>query len=221
MRLSLILTISLNIISCVDSSKFFALDIPENKDSVYLYNIDVVNSGFKSISIKNNKIYFNDSFIDGELTNIKYNGSLITLNNCSDLKKYKLKEIENLVLTDLYILKKRKRTCNFLSKIKNTLDEEKNNVVLSQEINKNVLSETNIKKILLSTEEKYEDFNCTTPPYNKLSKVCESNSTHINIIPVSNEEKFTVFFVDVEHGRMQYFYTVTLSNQRIESKIQL
>ena len=122
---------------------------------------------------------------------------------------------------DLYILKKRKRTCNFLSKIKNILDEEKSNLVLSHEINKNVLSEINIKQILLSTEEKYEDFNCTTPPYNKLSKVCESNSTHINIIPVSNKEDFTVFFVDVEHGRMQVFYTVTLSNQSIESKIKL
>lgn len=221
MRLSLILIISLNLISCVDSSKFFAIDIPENKEPVYLYNIDVVNSGFKNISIENNQMYFDDSFIDGELTNIKYNGNLITLNNCSDLKKYKLEEIENLVLTDLYILKKRKRTCNFLSKIKNILNEEKNNVVLSHEINKNVLSEINIKQILLSTEEKYEDFNCTTPQYNKLSKVCESNSTHINIIPVSNEEDFTVFFVDVEHGRMQDFYTVTLSNQSIESKIQL
>ncbi|WP_367107047.1 hypothetical protein [uncultured Psychrobacter sp.] len=221
MRLSLILIISLNLISCVDSSKFFAIDIPENKEPVYLYNIDIVNSGFKNISIENNEMYFDDSFIDGELTNIKYNGSLITLNNCSDLKKYKLEEIENLVLTDLYILKKRKRTCNFLSKIKNILNEEKNNVVLSHEINKNVLSEVNIKQILLSTEEKYEDFNCTTPPYNKLSKVCESNSTHINIIPVSNEGDFTVFFVDFEYGRMQDFYTVTLSNQRIESKIQL
>ncbi|WP_367109570.1 hypothetical protein [uncultured Psychrobacter sp.] len=221
MRLSLILIISLSLISCVDSSKFFAIDIPKNKEPVYLYNIDIVNSGFKNISIENNEMYFDDSFIDGELTNIKYNGSLITLNNCSDLKKYKLEEIENLVLTDLYILKKRKRTCNFLSKIKNILNEEKNNVVLSHEINKNVLSEVNIKQILLSTEEKYEDFNCTTPPYNKLSKVCESNSTHINIIPVSNEEDFTVFFVDFEYGRMQDFYTVTLSNQRIESKIQL
>ncbi|WP_367111618.1 hypothetical protein [uncultured Psychrobacter sp.] len=221
MRLSLILIISLSLISCVDSSKFFAIDIPKNKEPVYLYNIDIVNSGFKNISIENNEMYFDDSFIDGELTNIKYNGSLITLNNCSDLKKYKLEEIENLVLTDLYILKKRKRTCNFLSKIKNILNEEKNNVVLSHEINKNVLSEVNIKQILLSTEEKYEYFNCTTPPYNKLSKVCESNSTHINIIPVSNEEDFTVFFVDFEYGRMQDFYTVTLSNQRIESKIQL
>lgn len=221
MRLSLILIISLSLISCVDSSKFLAIDIPENKEPVYLYNIDIVNSGFKNISIENNQMYFDDSFIDGELTNIKYNGSLITLNNCSDLKKYKLEEIENLVLTDLYILKKRKRTCNFLSKIKNILNEEKNNVVLSHEINKNVLSEINIKQILLSTEEKYEDFNCAIPPYNKLSKVCESNSTHINIIPVSNEEDFTVFFVDFEYGRMQDFYTVTLSNQSIESKIQL
>lgn len=221
MRLSLILIISLILISCVDNSKFFAIDTPENKESVYLYNIDIVNSGFKNISVKNNQMYFDDRFIDGELTDIKYDGSLITLNNCSDLKKYNLKEIENLVLTDLYILKKRKRTCNFLSKIKNISDEEKSNVVLSHKINKNVLSEINIKQILLSTKEKYEDFNCTTPPYNKISKVCESNSTHINIIPVSNEEDFTVFFVDVEHGRMQNFYTVTLSNQRIESKIQL
>lgn len=84
------------------------------EQKVAIYNMDELIGGFKgyelNTTINGVKIYFNQEFVDGESIG-KYQNKEIKINNCQDLYKYDLRDIEGLVITDKQILLERKRAC--------------------------------------------------------------------------------------------------------------
>lgn len=213
MKIKLILVILcylMIVLSCTNSVN----SAISNSNRLYVYNTESINGGFQKLEFNYNKIIFNDNFIDGNLNNIKYNNHLITIKNCNDLNKYDLREIRNIVTSDRTILLHRKRSCKFIQKLQQKIQSRNYQLISTNNVSNEILSQNKIGNILKSIKENPNLFNCSKYN-NSINIYCENKLQNILIKPVMSSSDEIIYFVESGYAKMKDIYLVTINNDKV------
>lgn len=199
----------------------------DSVNSLYIYNLKNINSGFKSLEVNAGKIIFNDEFIEGnsflepdisdpDSRKMAYkNDKPIAINNCNDLMKYDIREIRYIASTDKDILRFRKRTCYLINTIKQESEKANYQIILKDKLMEGILSKNIVNKILVAIKEEPETLTCKKSTYGDLSEYCESEHNIIRIMPIVYSDKKTTYFVINQYAKMKDLYTIVIENGEI------